>query len=271
MSFLRPVPMIATAFAALLFIFVLYDSGQRLETLRAPAFATGWWLFATIVALMSFNLRKKLSMVPVGGARWWMLAHIVGGVLALGLYSLHTNEWWPQGTYEQVLAGLFWAVTISGVVGYSIQQLYPKHLVHIGQETIFERVPAEIARLRAEAEAVVLSSASDTGNATLGQHYLNTLAWFFRKPRFLLSHAALSRRSTYWLGLQTAAIERYLNDKERVYLGRLAELAEEKDRVDTHYVLQGLMKLWLVVHVPLAFAMLALVFWHVVVVHVYIP
>ena len=271
MSFLRPAPMIMAAVAALVFIFVLYDSQRRFSSLHDPAFATGWWLFATILLLIGLNMRKKLSTVPVGRATWWLLFHIGAGILAIGLFVVHTPSRWPAGLYEQVLAGLFWVVSISGVLGYAIQKLYPRHLVNVGGETLFERVPAEINRLRDAAEAVVLASASETGSPTLGQHYLNALAWFFRKPRFLLNHALLGRRSTHWLELQSDAIERYLNDKEKTYLRQLQALALEKDRVDAHYVLQGLMKLWLLLHVPLAFAMLALACWHLVVVHVFKP
>jgi hypothetical protein len=263
--------MIAAAATALIFIFVYYSAGQHALALRAPAFVSGWWLFATLAALVLLNLRKKLPMVPLGRAMWWLLVHLAAGVLAIGIFYIHTGGQWPLGTYEQVLAALFWLTSLSGLLGYLLERLYPRQLVSVGGETIFERVPTEIVRLREAAEAVVVTAAAETGTDTLGQHYLATFAWFFQKPRFLLNHAMFGRRSMHWLRLQCAAVERYLNDEEREQLRHLAALAEEKDRIDAHYVLQGLMRLWLLVHVPLAYALLTLVCWHVIVVHSYLP
>ena len=268
---LRAGPIALMAVATVIFTFVLYDSRQRFVSLQAPAFATGWWLFATVMTLVLFNLRKKLPMVPAGRASGWLLYHAVAGVLAAALFCVHIHGFWPRGLYEQALAALFWSVTLSGVCGYIIQKLYPRHLVTVGGEVLFERVPSEVARLRGAAENVVLKATAEAGNDTLGRHYLDTLDWFFRKPRFLVSHAFLGRRSLHWLALQRRALEGYLNEAEKAHLLRLAALAEEKDRIDTHYTLQGLMKLWLLVHVPLSFATMTLACWHVIVVHVFIP
>jgi len=65
---LRAGPIALMAVATVIFTFVLYDSRQRFVSLQAPAFATGWWLFATVMTLVLFNLRKKLPMVPAGRA-----------------------------------------------------------------------------------------------------------------------------------------------------------------------------------------------------------
>ena len=49
----------------------------------------------------------------------------------------------------------------------------------------------------------------------------------------------------------------------------LSRLARQKNRIDLHYVLQGAMKRWLLVHIPLTAALMALSFWHFLVVNVY--
>ena len=103
----------------------------------------------------------------------------------------------------------------------------------------------------------------------MARYYLDTLSWFFRKPRFFFAHAVFSRRSNQWLAHQSAAVERYLNDAEREYLRTLEALARVKNQLDVHYALQGLMKLWLLVHVPLAVAVVALSIWHFLLVHSY--
>ena len=42
-----------------------------------------------------------------------------------------------------------------------------------------------------------------------------------------------------------------------------------KAKIDVHYACQSTMKYWLLVHLPLAAAVLGLMFWHVIVVNVY--
>ena len=73
----------------------------------------------------------------------------------------------------------------------------------------------------------------------------------------------------HWLRNQYRTVNRYLNDNERAYLDRLSDLAEMKAKIDVHYACQSTMKYWLLVHLPLAAAVLGLMFWHVIVVNVY--
>jgi len=64
-------------------------------------------------------------------------------------------------------------------------------------------------------------------------------------------------------------LERFLNEKEREYLGRVYTLAEKKRKIDFHYALQTLLKTWLLVHIPLAGAVMAMVFWHLILIMVF--
>jgi hypothetical protein len=68
---------------------------------------------------------------------------------------------------------------------------------------------------------------------------------------------------------QDSAVRRYLSDDEKVYLDQLIELAEYKNGLDTHYVYQGVMKGWLLIHVPLTVALLVTSVWHILLVHIY--
>ena len=60
-----------------------------------------------------------------------------------------------------------------------------------------------------------------------------------------------------------------LSDDEKVYLDELTALAEYKNGVDIHYALQGIMKRWLLLHVPLTMGLLAMAVWHLLIVHIY--
>ena len=251
------------------FVFLLFQARLVEERLGMPEIGTGYWLLGLIILLALFNARKRLSMVPLFVASYWLRLHVVGGVLAVALFWVHTGTVWPTGLYEQVFAAVFYLLSASGLVGYLMQQIYPVYLTQSGFEVIYERIPQGVAQIREEAERVVLECTDKAGSDTLARYYLDTLSWFFRKPRFFFAHAVFSRRSNQWLAHQSAAVERYLNDAEREYLRTLEALARVKNQLDVHYALQGLMRLWLLVHVPLAVAVVVLSIWHFLLVHSY--
>ena len=51
--------------------------------------------------------------------------------------------------------------------------------------------------------------------------------------------------------------------------GPLTTLAERKAEIDFHYAAQALMKRWLLLHLPLAAAVVLLALWHILLVHIY--
>ena len=242
----------------------------REEQLLHPAILTGWWLFVVLLVLAALNARKKLSVVPLGLAATWLRWHVVGGFLTLALFWLHTGNFWPTGLYEQALAGAFYLLNLTGILGWLMQRTYPRLLAHTGNEIIFERIPAELARLRAEAEAAVLASSRETGSETLARHYLETLHWFFRRPRFFVSHAlGGGKRARAWVHQQCSPVRRYLNKAERAHLDQLTALAGHKLDVDFHYTAQFLMKSWLLLHLPLAAVVVLLAVWHLLLIYIY--
>ncbi len=237
--------------------------------LERTEFITGYSLFALMIALALFNARKKLAMVPLIRSAYWLAIHVVGGAAAVILFFIHTGSIWPTGGYEQALALVFYLVSVSGIVGYAIQRVNPRRLVQTDLEIIYERIPAELAEIREKAEAEILACTEGTGSDTLARHYMETLSWYFRRPRFILNNVFGGKAVEHWLRLQYRTVNRYLNDNEREYLDRINDLAEMKAKIDVHYACQGMMKGWLLVHLPLAAAVLGLMFWHVIVVNVY--
>jgi hypothetical protein len=255
--------------AGIVFDLLLLESEDLRVALGSAAELTGYWLFGVMVFLALFNLRKKLSMLPLGPASIWLALHSIGGLLTLALYWLHVGNLWPQGIYEQGLAVLFYLTVASGIFGYVVQKIYPPRLTQSGVEVIFERIPAHIAEIRAEAEELVLDCTETTRVDTLGRHYLDTMAWYFQRPRFALSHFVGSQKGRQWVRQQDANVRRYLNDDEGAYLDRLTELALLKNGIDLHYALQSVMKRWLLAHLPLTAALMVLAVWHLLVVNVY--
>jgi hypothetical protein len=255
--------------AAILFVVLASASLHIREALGNPALLTGWFLFVVLAGLGAFNSRKKLSMVPLGSAALWLQLHVAGGFLALALFWLHARTLWPRGLYEQVLAVCFYAVSASGIIGWLLQRSLPRRLTATGVEILYERIPAEIANLRAQAEALVLECTRATERETLARHYTETLDWFFRRPRFLRNHLFGGKMARAWQRQQFGTIRQYLDGREALFLDRLKTIADYKTDVDFHYAAQTAMKLWLFVHLPLAIATLLLAVWHILLIHIY--
>jgi hypothetical protein len=245
---------------------VAYRAERRLGQ---GAVITGYALFVVMLALGAFNLRKRLPALPLGTARAWMIAHAALGAVAIPLYFQHSGGLWPAGRYEQLIAVAFYVTAISGIFGYFLEWLLPRRLTDLGDEVVFERIPAEIAALRERVEALIVEAMQEAGSSTLGRYYSESLDWYFWRPRFLLANLVGSNRSARWLRGHISALHRYLNERERLALDQIEALALRKSRLDAHYVLQGTLKLWLFAHVPAAGLLVALALWHLMVVNIY--
>lgn len=237
--------------------------------LSEPTEITGYALFTVVVGLALFNMRKRLSMLPLGNASTWRTVHISGGLLAIGFYVLHVGELWPLGLYQRTLAGLFYLTAITGMLGYVLEGTLPRRLTQSGVEVIYERIPAELAEIREQAEELLVQCTHQTGSDTLARHYAETLEWYFRRPRFFLSHLVGARRCEQWLRDRLWPVARFLDESERGFLESLIGLAEVKSKIDFSWALQSVLKWWLFLHVPFAAMLLVLAVWHLLLVNVY--
>lgn len=251
------------------YLAVAIPTWKSAATLGPSHLISGYSLLGIMAFLAAFNLRKRVPMLPLIRMRWWTFLHICFGAVALGVFWLHTNSLWPTGLYEQALAALVYLVCLSGIVGLALQRSHPSRLTQTGVEIIFERIPAELAELREQAETLVLECTRKTGHETLARYYLEAIQWFFFKPRFVTAHIRGSQTAEFWLEQRFATVKRYLNLDEQAYLAQIERLAELKTALDAHYAGQLLLRSWLLVHVPCVAALLALAVWHMVLVHVY--
>lgn len=256
------------ALGALFAILVVHMRSTE-ASLGQASLLSGYLLYALFVALGLFSGRKRLAMVPLGRASVWAAVHVYGGVFGLALYWLHAPSLWPNGLYEQGLALLVYAVMATGIVGTVIQRVFPRRLTQTGIEVIYERIPEEIARLREEAESIVVECTRELQSDTLARYYFETFAWYFERPRFVTSHLFGSQHGLHWVRQQRLTVSRYLEPRELGYLDALTELGYTKTRIDVHFALQSAMKKWLLLHVPLSAALLAMATWHLLLVHVY--
>lgn len=233
------------------------------------AFLTGYMLAALVLSMTLLSVRKQLPALPFGLMSTWLRLHVVIGVVLLPAFWLHIGKAWPNGLFEQILAGVFYIVVLSGFAGRLMQKILPINLATSGSEVTRERIPREIIGLRLEVERLIVACAEDTGKRSLAVGYEQTLAWYFRRPRFLLAHIIGASTARHWFDHHTSRLSLTLDGVERGYLDQIRALAEQKHVLDLHRALQGLLRGWLFAHVPAATAFYVFVTWHIALVHVY--
>ncbi len=228
------------------------------------AFLSGWLLLGLVVFLSLYSARKKITMLPIGASSTWLQVHVYAGLISVVLFVLHVGWRMPDGWFEAMFATVFVLVAGSGIIGIVLSRTIPKRLTRRGEEVIFERIPVYRAKLRDEAEAVVVQATGETKSSTIRDFYIERLASFFRGPHYVLPHLFASNRALFARLAEIDNVRRYLNAQEGEFVDELRWLVTKKDDLDFHYALQGALKAWLFIHVPLTFSLLVMAAVHLV-------
>lgn len=237
--------------------------------LHPTAFTSGWILLAMILFLAGYNLRKKLKLFPLLPTAWWLQAHIYVALLAIVVFAWHTGLRLPRGPLETALGSIYLLTTASGIVGLWLSRTVPPRLTTRGQEVIYERIPALRLDLRRRAEQLVLQAMEESRSTVLADFYERELAPFFASSRDRLPHLLQSTRPLRTRLNHLDTLRRYVNEKEAEYLDELAEMVRAADALDYHRAMQGLLKGWLFIHVPVTWALLAVIAVHVMAVNAF--
>jgi hypothetical protein len=251
--------LVGTAFA----LFIL-ENWRRDIGLHDFQFFNGWTLFTCILVMMLLTWRKKVVILPLGRVRFWLLVHYYVGFLTVAVFIVHTKYQFPGSLLHWLLWGLFVLVSVSGLVGATISKILPPRLEAQGERILFDRIPLFRAQLAEQAEAVARESVQDGNTRSIAKLYVDSLSGFFAGPRDVVAHLAASKVPQARLLGQLSAIERYLDDAGKVRLQKMRDLVVAKSSLDFHYANGGLLRLWLFVHIPATYALLAAIVVHVV-------
>ncbi len=242
----------------------LYDM-----SLRDAAFMNGWVLFAGMVFLSLFNLRKKLNVLPLVPAGAWLQMHIyVGGLCSL-LFLLHSEFVLPNGTFETILWLLFVVVVVSGFLGLLLSRILPPRMDARGERVIFERIPFLRAQVARQVQELAMRSVQETRASTIADFYVKELAPYLYRPRNFLGNLVGSHRAERRLHVAIQALERYLDERGRAILGEIDALITAKANLDYQYALQLVLKLWLFFHLPLNYSLMLFSVLHIVIVYAF--
>lgn len=243
---------------------VLFLSSAYAAALRNPATLTGWVLFSLLLFLLLFNLRKKLSFVPMGSASLWMRLHIYSGLFMLLLFIDHIGYRLPNGLFEGLLALLYVLAALSGIIGALLGRYLPVVLAQQPEAVIYERLPGLREHIREQVEDRVNRAVSELNSDAIAEFYRTQLFDYLSCHRDFWRHL-FQRAAVYGLWERRfVAMQRYLNAAEKQILEEIRELVESKTDLDYQYAARSMLKYWLFVHIPLSYGLLVFVLLHLV-------
>jgi hypothetical protein len=235
-------------------------------------FGTVGFAFMIFAALL--GARKKVPVWRLGRAQTWMRGHLWLGLLSLPLILLHSGIRYGHGL-TALLMTLLIVVIASGIFGAALQHYLPSVITReVTMETIYEEIDHVRAQLREEAEQLVAAASKQSAAAVaagagstvteiavsedvaapLRSFFEQQLAPFLADPGArgrALANAALANSAFAQLRmLVPPALHETIGDLENI----CDEQRQLVRQAQLHRWLHG----WLLLHIPLSFALLVL-------------
>jgi len=223
-----------------------------------PGLAYGILAFVLMVFAGLLGLRRRFPAVRAGRPESWMRGHLWLGFLSLPLAFLH-GGFRMGGTLTFVLMVLLVLVVLSGLVGVVLQQILPRVMTsRVPMETIFDQIGPVSAQLLGEADALVAAEKAEEA-LPLRDLYQKQVRPFLEDPD---RGGPLSQASRS--ALVFAPVRTLLPPAHHETLRDLEVICEERRQLRTQARLHRWLYGWLLVHVPLSYALLLLTAVHAV-------
>jgi len=232
--------------------------------------------FAIFLFASALGIRKKQRLWPIGEVRFWLKAHIWLTSLTIPLILFHCG-FHVGGVHAQWLMALYAVVMASGFIGLALQQYVPRLMKdRLPREVVFEQIPRLRAQLAAAAADLRENVRAAERNATSGARAaatamaedssLEVLAQFLDDD--CLPYLSAERGHHLRLGdsslapgiFRTVKISVAADWRPKVDI--LEQWCKERRWMDRQTRFQHLLHGWLLIHVPLSFALLIFTAWH---------
>jgi hypothetical protein len=208
---------------------------------------------------MAYPFRRSKAR-PLGTAKRWLQAHVYLGVIAFLAVVVHAGFRLPGGWMGWALLLLTIWVTLTGLVGVWLQKWLP-HVMAEGLrvEALYDRIPALVEHLLKEADALV-ADASEVLERFYTTDVRTSLAGVEPSWSYLLDVRSGRERVLEPFRRMSS----FVDPAEKEIVNDLMTIRMEKMDLDVHYTLQGILRRWLILHVPPAAVLTALMIVHIV-------
>ncbi len=215
-----------------------------------------------IVWLMWFGVRKRQYFNQSGSLRAWVSAHIYLGLALSVVATLHTG--FQIGWNIHSLAYVLTMATIaSGVWGLGFYLRYPGEMTKALNQRSPEQIVAEIDALDKDAGKLLKNIQGNVRNvveASLNQGIFNQAS---QRRKGTVNNCATAQAAA------TLELELTQNDDVApLHLNQVQRLRALK-QLRRYHMLRYWLEMWLAVHVPLSFGLLAALIAHVLSVFIY--
>ena len=220
---------------------------------------------ALILWLMWFGMRKR-SYGRIGRLQGWLSAHVYLGLALIVVATLHTGFEFGLNIHTLAYA-LMMAVIASGAFGMIVYAAVPEQMTRNRHGATVSDLMAKIAALDGDMRQAALGLDDRQAGlvlAAMNQVAIGGSAWrqlSGTRPN-CATRLALRRITA------ADAVPEQRAQAQRV-LGLLGERLEYLDVISRDLRYKALMDIWLYLHVPLSFALLAALMAHVVAVFFY--
>ncbi|MCY2983921.1 MAG: hypothetical protein NTY15_09815 [Planctomycetota bacterium] len=236
------------------------------ENLDNEAFVSGYSLAAICVFLMLLGVRKRVITTQIGRLAVWQRTHHYLGLLSVGAYALHAGVL-TTGWLESMLALSFWAIALTGLIGWYVNRTSPKLLAAAGGQILRQDIPEKSKLIAKEAYSLALTAAGKNDTAALADHYQASLSTFFSAPRgwgYQIRPSGGKRRKMLD---DLDNIDRYLSDEGRTQRRVMSVLVRAKDDLDFQSAIQNRIRFWAASHTWVLGCFVVLSIAHVIIAH----
>lgn len=258
-----------TVFLALACVLMLTALSIIDQSLNIQQYYSGWLMIIIVSLLMLFYVRKRLSVLPIGRSSSWAQWHYYSGLFLLIVFLKHIEFRFPNGMLEISLTIVFAVVIVTGIVGGITNRVFARRLSYLEAEVIYERIPAHREQLKGQVEQLLLNVVAQSESNTLSKYYLAHLQRFFNRSEHFLQHVFNNDYPVLKIQRDLEQQLRYLNEYEVNAVMELRKLIAQKNMLDRHAALQGVLKYWGILHMPVATVLLFFIIAHVVLVYAF--
>lgn len=256
----RPIPLIFAAAGVVSFLVFAWFARDGFDPASSAGIGFGIAAAVLLLVVMVYSVRRSLPSVrALGPTRPYLEAHLYGGLFFLLLVLMHTGFGLPSGALTTSLWVVSLWVVLSGVVGRAFQVAIPRLLqAETALEVHVKRIPelAEDVRTRA-------AEAAREAGPRVESFYERELAPEMAAVRSDLGVLAARGRTLRRRANDFEHLERIVGPDGAESVAELRQMHRTKLDLDLHNTVQWILRMWLVLHLPLAIVLIALFVLHV--------